>query len=227
MSGMFDDLMATDTDQPKVDEVKADEATTENAPQADAVKADETASETAQEAGRETITVESLDALPDGYVDVKTFAWELTKANLASAQNEGRTPGPEDMVDTQAVYAATRNKRWSLPALEAVTADGTKLGVVIPLTAGLSAWNERPERGTGTGGGAAMTPERRATRILRAGKTKALYEKLGKRMERLTTLLKEVGATWEDADEAYNQFLETEDGKKEIADSNKEDNGNE
>lgn len=219
--GMFDDLMDVNTTDQVKEESKVEAET----------KADEAGSQTpatedkTEEAARDTITVESLDNLPDGYVDVKTFAWELTKQNLSNAQNENRVPGPGDMVDTQAVYAATRGKRWSLPALEAVTADGTKLGIIIPLSAGLEAWNERPERGTGTGG-AAMTPQRRETRILRAGKAKAAYEKLGKRMQRLTVLLSEVGATWDDADAAYNQWLETEDGKKEIADS-KKDNDNE
>lgn len=219
--GMFDDLMDVNT----TDQVK-EESKVEAETQAQETESQTTATEDkTEEAARDTITVESLDNLPDGYVDVKTFAWELTKQNLSNAQNENRVPGPGDMVDTQAVYAATRGKRWSLPALEAVTADGTKLGIIIPLSAGLEAWNERPERGTGTGG-AAMTPQRRETRILRAGKAKAAYEKLGKRMQRLTVLLSEVGATWDDADAAYNQWLETEDGKKEIADS-KKDNDNE
>jgi hypothetical protein len=49
-----------------------------------------------------------------------------------------------------------------------------------------------------------------------------------KRESRITELLNEVGATWADADEAYNAWLETEDGKKEIADSNTNgDNGDE
>lgn len=219
--GLFDDLVetpatpATPATEAKVDEPKVDSSTNTEATKTEDTKKDETP--------RETITVESLDSLPDGYADVKTFAWELTKANLAKAQSEGRAPGPEDMVDTQAVYAATRGKRWSLPALEAVTADGTRLGVIIPLAAGLTAWDERPVRGEGTGG-AAMTPERRATRILRAGKNKALLVKLQKRIERYDVLLKEVGATWDDADAAYNEWLETEDGKKEIADKSDDKN---
>lgn len=214
--GLFDDLAETipvakaevksEESKPETTETVGTEATTE-----DTTKKDETP--------RETITVESIDSLPDGYVDVKTFAWELTKANLESAQRDGRMPGPEDMVDTQAVYAATRGKRWSLPALEAVTADGTKLGVVIPLSAGLSAWIERPERGTGTGAG--MTPQRRETRILRAGKARAQLAVWQKRVKRYGELLAEVGATWDDADEAYNKWLESEDGKKEIADADK------
>ena len=216
--GMFDDLM----DAPAAPEVKTEEVKAEVSTE---VKAEDK-KPAEEQAARETITVESLDQLPEGYVDVKAFAWELTKANLGSAQEQGRAPSAEDMVDTQAVYAATRGKRWSLPALEAVTPDGTKLGVVIPLSAALVAWYERPERGTGSGGTATMTPERRQTRILRAGKAKAALVKLTKLVERKGELLKEVGATWEDADEAYDQWLETEDGKKEIADSEKK-NGDE
>lgn len=211
--GMFDDLM----DTPSAPEVKEQEPKVEATEPATEDKKE-------QEPARDTITVDSLEALPDGYVDVKTFAWELTKANLAAAQNENRTPGPEDMVDTQAVYAATRGKRWSLPSLEAVTPDGTKLGVVVPLAAGLAAWNERPERGTGTG--ATMTPARRETRILRAGKAKAQLVKLEKLVKRYGELLTEVGATWNDADEAYNVWLETEDAKKEIADEDKKNTAN-
>jgi hypothetical protein len=227
--GLFDDLV--EATPAKAPEAGTDAAKVETNVEANVTATPEPAksdNEKSEEAPRETITVESLEQLPDGYVDVRTFAWELTKANLEAAQKDGRTPGPEDMVDTQSVYAATRGKRWSLPALEAVTADGTKLGIIIPLSAGLVAWNERPERGTGTGG-AAMTPERRATRILRAGKTKAAFEKLTKRMDRLTkVLLPEVGATWDEVDEVYNNWLESEDGKKEIADTNKNDkNGDE
>ena len=220
--GLFDDLVespAAPTAQPATtqptEETKVETATTE---------ATKTEDQKTVEPVRETITVDSIDSLPQGYVDVRGFAWELTMQNLRNAQEQNRTPGPDDMVDTQAVYAATRGKRWSLPALEAVTADGTKLGVVIPLQAGLSAWNERPERGTGTGA-VGMTPERRQTRILRAGKAKALLAKLEKRVKRYGELLSEVDATWDDADEAYNKWLETEDGKKEIADNDK--NGDE
>lgn len=214
-TGLFDDLV--ETKEAPATEAPAAEATPET-PE----KATEGASE---EASRETVTVASLNELPDGYVDVKAFAWELTKRNLATAQSEGRVPGPEDMVDTQAVYAATRGKRWSLPSLEAVTEDGTKLGVVIPLEAGLAAWDERPERGVGTGG-AGMTPERRATRILRAGKARAALKAWQKREKRYGELLAEVGATWEDAEKAYDEWAESEEAKKEIADNAEKENGN-
>lgn len=210
-AGLFDDLVETNTtsnDENTPDEAQVTEATS-------------TDNVTSTETTRETMTVESLDSLPAGYVDVKGFAWALTQRNLNTATEQGRTPGPDDMVDTQAVYAATRNKRWSLPSVEAVTSDGTKLGVIIPLEDGLSAWAERPERGTGTGG-AGMTPERRATRILRAGKAKANLAQWQKRVARYGELLAEVGASWDDADSAYEQWLETEEAKKEIADSTKE-----
>lgn len=224
MGGMFDDLMETEnkSDSPTVE---ATNESTESDPTTVVATTDEKSDKPEAEP-RKTLQVEGLDKLPTGFVEVKAFAWALTQRNLEAAVKEGRTPGPDDMVDTQAVYAATRGKRWSLPSLEAVTADGTKLGVVIPLNEGLTAWDERPERGTG--GGVSMTPARRETRILRAGKFKAQLEKMNKRYSRLTELLNEVGATWADADEAYNAWLETEDGKKEIADSPKEEtNGDE
>jgi len=223
MGGMFDDLMDT--------EVKPSEQVEQPTPDESDKQATVVATETDENSDtntepRKTLEVESIDKLPTGFVDVRGFAWALTQRNLEQAMKEGRTPGQNDMVDTQAVYAATRGKRWALPSLEAVTADGTKLGVVIPLSEGLEAWDTRPERGTG--GGASMTPERRETRILRAGKFKAQLEKMKKRYARITELLNEVGATWADADEAYNQYLETEDGKKEIADAEKnEKNGDE
>jgi len=222
MGGMFDDLMTDSaTDAEKV-ETAPD--TNESDSSTDVATSDK-AEEVKPVEPRKTLTVEGLDKLPTGFVDVKGFAWSLTQRNLESAIKEGRTPGPDDMVDTQAVYAATRGKRWSLPSLEAVTAEGTKLGVVIPLNEGLAAWDERPERGTG--GGVSMTPARRETRILRAGKFKAQLAKMQKRYDRITELLNEVGATWDDADAAYNEWLETEDGKKEIADAAKNDkNGN-
>lgn len=223
MSGMFDDLM----DAPAVEAVKDTDGQPDSNTADDTVKtvvatADDKSDKTETEP-RKTVQVESLDNLPAGFVSVKGFAWALTQRNLESAVKENRTPGPEDMVDTQAVYAATRGKRWSLFALEAVTAEGTNLGLVIPLSEGLEAWDTRPERGTG--GTVTMTPERRETRILRAGKFKAQFDKMQKRYPRITQLLNEVGATWADADEAYNTWLETEDGKKEIADSNKNGNG--
>lgn len=214
MSGMFDDLMETEV--PKVEQPATESDNTTVEATTEAVPAEP----------RKTLEVEAIDKLPTGFVDVRGFAWALTQKNLETAVAAGRTPTQDDMVDTQAVYAATRGKRWALPSLEAVTPDGTKLGVVIPLSEGLKAWDERPERGTG--GGASMTPERRETRILRAGKFKAQLEKMQKRSVRITELLNEVGATWDDADKAYNEYLETEDGKKEIADAEKNDkNGDE
>lgn len=205
-TGLFDDLVDTTTKDENEQQAETTQETDANAT--------ETAS---TEQARDTLTVESLDSLPSGFVDVKGFAWALTQRNLQAATDEGRTPGPDDMVDTQAVYAATRGKRWSLPSVEAVTADGTKLGVIIPLEDGLSAWESRPERGTGTGG-AGMTPERRATRILRAGKAKAKLAEWQKRVNRYGELLQEVGATWDDADAAYEQWSESEEAKKSIAD---------
>lgn len=211
--GMFDDLVDGD--------VKA-ETPAETAPEASTATETDNA-EAGTEPTRDSVTVESLNDLPEGYVDVRAFAWELTKRNIESAHKESRTPGPEDMVDTQAVYAATRGKRWALPSLEAVTSDGTKLGVVIPLTEGLAAWDNRPERGTGTGG-AGMTPERRETRILRAGKAQAALAAWTKRVKRYGELLAEVGATWDDANAAYDKWAESEEAKKEIKDAEK-DNG--
>jgi len=210
--GMFDDLVDGEvkTNTQPASEVKAE--TTETV---------ETDTATPVEPARDSVTVESLTDLPEGFVDVKAFAWELTKRNLENAQSEGRTPGPDEMVDTQAVYAATRGKRWALPSLEAVTSDGTKLGVVIPLTEGLAAWDARPERGTGTGG-AGMTPERRETRILRAGKAQAALAAWTKRVKRYGELLAEVGATWEDANAAYDKWAESEEAKKSIKDDNEE-----
>jgi hypothetical protein len=208
--GLFDDMI---TETPtETAEVPATENTSETS----------TNSNENTEEARETVTVASLDELPDGYADVRTFAFELTKANLAKANEEGRAFGPDDMVDTQAVYAATRGKRWSLPALDAVTEDGTKLGLVIPLEAGLAAWNERPERGTGTAAG--MTPERRATRILRAGKAFEQLKYWEARVKRYKELLAEVNATEEDAKAAFEAWTETEEGKKAITDD-KDSNG--
>jgi len=215
MGGMFDDLMETDTPSEVKPQTESDSSTDEK-----------TETDKVEVEPRKTLTVPGLDQLPAGFVDVKTFAWKLTQRNLEQSVADGRTPGPDDMVDTQAVYAATRGKRWSLPSLEAVTPEGTKLGVVIPLNEGLTAWDERPERGSG--GGVTMTPQRRETRILRAGKFRAQLAKMNKRHDRITELLNEVGATWDDADAAFNAWLETEDGKKEIADADKNDkNGDE
>lgn len=225
MSGLFDDLDTEPTAQPESD--TTDSTTTTSNDESDTVTSPVATEDKVEPSEpRKTLQVEAIDKLPTGFVDVRAFAWELTKRNLETATKEGRTPGPDDMVDTQAVYAATRGKRWSLPALEATDAAGTKLGLVIPLAEGLQAWEQRPERGVG--GGASMTPQRRETRILRAGKFKAQLTKMQKRESRITELLNEVGATWADADEAYNAWLETEDGKKEIADSNTNgDNGDE
>lgn len=209
---LFDDLLEQ-VDEPT--EATTEETAAESAP------AEGTASTESEEPTRETVTVQSADNLPEGYVDVKNFAWALTTRNLAAAQADGRDVGPECMVDTQAVYAATRGKRWSLPAVEAVTADGTKLGIIIPLQEGMKAWDERPERGSGSGS-SGMTPERRERRILIAGKWKARFVAMQEDYNRRTKLLSEVGATWDDADRAYNEWLETEDGKKEIADTPKD-----
>lgn len=208
-NGLFDDLINTDAPSNTEDEATVTEST------------DNSTSESTEEV-RETITVASIDELPDGYVDVRTFAFELTKANLAKANEEGRAFGPDDMVDTQAVYAATRGKRWSLPALDAVTEDGTKLGLVIPLEAGLAAWTDRPERGTG--GGAGMTPERKATRILRAGKARAQLKYWIAREKRYGELLAEVGSNWDEAEAAFEAWAESEEGKKAIKDDDKSDN---
>ena len=208
-NGLFDDLINTDAPASTEDAATVTEST------------DNSTSEGTEEV-RETITVTSLDELPDGYVDVRTFAFELTKANLAKANEEGRAFGPDDMVDTQAVYAATRGKRWSLPALDAITEDGTKLGLVIPLEAGLAAWTERPERGTG--GGAGMTPERKATRILRAGKARAQLKYWIAREKRYGELLAEVGSNWDEAEAAFEAWAESEEGKKAIKDDDKSDN---
>lgn len=199
--GLFDDLVTgTAPADPE----------TPNSDNADA------SAETVEEPARETLTVTSLEQLPAGYVDIKTFAFVLTQRNMSAAINDGRTPTVDDMVDTQAVYAATRGKRWSLPALDAVDAEGTKLGLVIELDKGIAAWDARPERGTGSGAG--MTPERRATRILRAGKARAALAYWTARVKRYGELLSDVGATWEDADEAYNQYLEDQGLKSEIKD---------
>lgn len=209
-NGLFDDLISPEASATTADAATVTEST------------DNSTSETADEAPRETIVVASLDELPDGYVDVRTFAFELTRANLAKANEEGREFGPADMVDTQGVYAATRGKRWNLPALDAVTEDGTKLGLVIPLEAGLAAWADRPERGSG--GGAGMTPERRATRILRAGKARAQVKYWLAREKRYGELLADVDATWEDAEKAFDEWSETEEGKKAIPDDKSSDN---
>ncbi len=207
-NGLFDGLMdETVTEQPTTEPTEA---------------ADSNESSTVEET-RETVQVSSLDELPEGYVDVRKFAWELTKANLAKAQEDGREPNADDMVDTQAVYAATRNKRWSLPSLDAVGPDGAKLGVVIPLAEGLTAWENRPERGTGTGG-SAMTPERRATRILRAGKALDRQAYWDARVKRYGELLEQVGATWDDAKAAFEAWAESEEGKKAIKDDKDSDN---
>lgn len=203
-TGLFDDLDTSVATTPTETDNSASEA-----------QPTETASD---EPTRETLTVPSLDELPEGYVDIKTFAFRLTQRNMEAAIAENKTPTVDDMVDTQAVYAATRGKRWSLPALDAVTADGTKLGLVIHLETGIKAWDERPERGTGSGG-AAMTPERRATRILRAGKAKAWLAYWTTKVKRYGELLADVGATWDDADEAYNVWLEEQGKNSEIPDT--------
>lgn len=211
-TGIFDDLVdAGNTAAPETEGNGEATATTEMAE---------------SEPARETLTVDSLDSLPEGYVDVKGFAFALTQRNMQTAIDEGKVPSVDDMVDTQAVYAATRGKRWSLPALDAIDHEGTKLGLVIKLEDGLAAWDARPERGTGTGG-AGMTPERRATRILRAGKAKAALAYWTARVKRYGELLPEVGANWDDADAAYNAWLETQDAKKEIPDDDAKDEGDE
>lgn len=208
-TGIFDDLVdAGSTATPETEAGSEATATTETAE---------------SEPTRETLTVDSLDSLPEGYVDVKGFAFALTQRNMQTAIDEGKTPSVDDMVDTQAVYAATRGKRWSLPALDAVDHEGTKLGLVIKLEDGIAAWDKRPERGTGTGG-AGMTPERRATRILRAGKAKAALAYWTARVKRYGELLTEVGADWNDADVAYNQYLEDQGKKSEIPDDAKDEN---
>lgn len=171
---------------------------------------------------RDTLTVTSLEDLPAGYVDVKGFAFALTQRNMAARVDAGETPTVDDMVDTQAVYAATRGKRWSLPALDAVDNDGNKLGLVISLDEGLAAWDARPERGTGSGA-VGMTPERRKIRILRAGKAKAQLAYWTARVKRYGELLSEVGASWDDADEAYNVYLEEQGAKSEIKDDEGEE----
>lgn len=207
-TGLFDDLVDTANTVTEADQTP---------------ESNENGTETASEdTARESVTVDSLNDLPDGYVDVKGFAWALTQRNLSAAQSEGRMPGPDDMVDTQAVYAATRGKRWSLPALEAVTPDGTKLGLVIPTEDGLAAWDSRPERGTGSGAG--MTPERRATRILRAGKARAALKTWTKREKRYGELLQEVGATWDDAEKAFEEWSLTAEADKTITDDTEGDN---
>lgn len=216
-TGLFDDLLDTTPASTETNTENAVEATSEATP---------TASEAKDEPTRDTVIVESLENLPEGLVEVKEFAWLLTKRNMDEAVAKGRTPSRDDMVDTQAVYASTRGKRWSLPALEAVTADGTKLGLVIPTTEGLAAWDARPERGTGSGG-AAMTPERRAVRILRAGKAADRLKYWERRVARYTTLLAEVGATWDDANAAYDAWAESEEAKKEIKDKDETENGEE
>jgi hypothetical protein len=205
-TGLFDDLVETDAANAET----SSEASTET----DAQSLESGTEKAAETPERDSVTVTSLNELPEGYVDVKTFAWKLTERNLSAAQSEGRVPGPDDMVDTQAVYAATRGKRWALPSLEAVTAEGTKLGVIIPLDAGFAAWDERPERGTGSSSSVGMTPERRETRILRAGKAAMHLENWQKRVKRYGELLAEVGATWDDAKEAYEKWTESEEGKK-------------
>ena len=206
-TGLFDDLV-TDTT-----------VTTDATDNADSeVEATETASD---EPARETLDVTSLDELPDGFVDIKTFAFALTQRNMQAAIDAGKVPTVDDMVDTQAVYAATRGKRWSLPALDAVAPDGTKLGLVIELAKGIEAWDARPERGTGSGA-AGMTPERRAIRILRAGKAKAQLAYWTARVKRYGELLTAVGATWEDADAAYDAWSETAEAKSEIKDNEEE-----
>ncbi len=202
-NGLFDDMLTDSTPA-----TEAEATVTESA--------DETSTTENTEEARETVTVTSLDELPEGYVDVRTFSFELTKANLAKANEENREFGPADMVDTQAVYAATRGKRWFVPALDAVTEDGTKLGLIIPLEAGLKAWADRPERGTG--GGAGMTPERRATRILRAGKARAQLKYWIAREKRYGELLADVGSNWDEAEAAYEAWAESEEGKKAIKD---------
>ncbi len=213
-AGLFDDLV--DTKNPETD----------NANDSDSTDVAAEATDTTDEPARDTLTVNGLDDLPTGYVDVRGFAFALTQRNMKARADAGETPTVDDMVDTQAVYAATRGKRWSLPALDAVDNDGNKLGLVINLDEGIAAWEARPERGVGSAG-AGMTPERRATRILRAGKAKAELAYWQKRVARYDTLLAQVGATWDDADEAYNQWLETQDAKKEIADKEAANNGDE
>jgi len=207
-NGLLDDLIdASNTDESPVEE---------------STEVSDNGAEATVEETRETVQVSSLAELRDGYVDVRTFAYELSKANIAKAAAEGRDFGVDDMVDTQAVYAATRNKRWSLPSLDAVDSEGTKLGVVIPLAEGLAAWENRPERGTGTGG-SAMTPERRATRILRAGKALDRQAYWDARVKRYGELLEAVGATWDDAKAAFEAWAESEEGKRAIKDDKDSD----
>lgn len=209
--GLFDDLVDPSTTVTQDNTVTAQ---VEASAPVDSTVTESTESTESDKPARETITVESLEQLPDGYVDVKGFAWALTTDNLQKARDEQRHPTQDDMIDTQAVYAATRGKNWSLPAVEAVHPNGTKLGIVIPLQAGREAWAQRPERGTGIGT-TTMTPEKREERLRRAGLAKARLAKLQARVQRYNdVLLPQVGATWEDADKVFEAWVETEEGKK-------------
>jgi hypothetical protein len=67
-----------------------------------------------------------------------------------------------------------------------------------------------------------MTPERRAIRILRAGKAKAQLAYWTKRVSRYDQLLSDVRATWEDADAAFEAWQETQEAKSEIKDDDED-----
>jgi hypothetical protein len=213
-TGLFDDLVETanQVEAAETEQVNTETETTE-------------VEETSKRRGarklpdveRPKITVQDVSEIPAGYVSVKTFAFTMTQRNFQNRIENGQTPTENDMVPEQLVYISTQAKRHTIPSAQLVLPSGTEVrgGVVLPLEAAMAAWDARPERGEGTGRGP-LDANQIEARVLRAGKAHSRLAKLEKQVKRYGELLEEVGKTWQDAKEAYAEWVSSQ--EEEIAD---------